>query len=263
MTIEQIEKDLFEVRQSLKEHSLYEQLSTIDDIRTFMQGHVYAVWDFMSLLKSLQQHLTCTSLPWKPVANPVAARFINEIVLEEETDVNELGQPKSHFEMYLDAMHEVDADTDSVLNLINELGNLDAIEDSIERSSLHHTEKAFLKFTFLVIKTKKPHVIAAAFTFGREEVIPDMFLEIVEQSTKNKRLQFPKLTYYLKRHIELDGDEHGPLALQMIQELCGTSISKWNEVAFYGKKALEYRVKLWDGILERLPSSNTKELIQA
>lgn len=256
MTIEQIEKELFELRSQLKDHSVYGRLATVTDIKVFMESHVYAVWDFMSLLKALQIQLTCTTLPWKPVDNPDTARFINEIVLEEETDVNELGRPKSHFEMYLDAMEEVGADTQKVSNLIAGLTDMDSIKEQIEVAELHQSEKDFLQFTFSVIQGQKPHLIAAAFTFGREEVIPDMFLEIVEQSAQQGGPQFPKLTYYLKRHIELDGDEHGPLSLRMIKELCGNDAQKWAEVTDYGKKALEKRLQLWDGILERLPSNS-------
>lgn len=255
MNISQIEKELLSVRNQLKNHSVYGQLTTVADIKTFMEGHVYAVWDFMSLLKALQIHLTCTQLPWQPVTNAATARFINEIVLEEETDVNELGQPKSHFEMYLDAMEEVGAATNTVKEIIARFGSLDQIEAQLEMAPIAHSIKEFLKFTFSVIQTQKPHIIAAAFTFGREEVIPDMFLEIVEQSAQQNGPQFPKLTYYLKRHIALDGDEHGPLSLKMIQELCADDPFKWNEVAVYGKKALEMRIKLWDGILENMAAT--------
>lgn len=248
MHIEKVETNLQEVRNQLTNHELYGQLESVEDIKTFMESHVYAVWDFMSLLKALQRHLTCVDLPWKPAADSSVVRFINEIVLEEESDRNELGEPKSHFEMYLDAMEEVGADTSKVLQALTNFSSLETISGDIENSDLNTAEKSFLKFTFEVINTQKPHIIAAAFTFGREEVIPDMFLNIIEKSGNKGSDSYPKLTYYLKRHIELDGDEHGPLALKMIKALCGSDDQKWDEVIHFSKIALEVRIALWNSI---------------
>jgi len=256
MKIEEIEIILQPLREQLKHHALYAELKSVSDIQIFMESHVYAVWDFMSLLKALQINLTCTSLPWKPVKNTNTARFINEIVLEEETDVNELGVLKSHYEMYLDAMVEVGADTSKIKEFLNKIGDLDSVLQTIENSDLNEAVKSFLNFTFETIQTQEPHKIAAAFTFGREDLIPDMFLKIVEQAGEDA---YPKLEYYLRRHIELDGDEHGPLSLKMIQELCGESDSKWHEVLECSEKALQQRINLWDHIAKAIQQN--KEII--
>ncbi|MEP2237359.1 MAG: DUF3050 domain-containing protein [Maribacter sp.] len=214
-----------------------------------MESHVYAVWDFMSLLKALQINLTCTTLPWKPVSNTNTARFINEIVLEEETDVNELGVLKSHYEMYLDAMVEVGADTAEITDFLTSIENLDSVLETIENTESNAAVKSFLNFTFETIKTQQPHKIAAAFTFGREDLIPDMFLKIVGQAGEDA---YPKLEYYLRRHIELDGDDHGPLSLKMIQELCGEDEAKWHDVLECSEKALQQRIHLWDHIAKAI-----------
>lgn len=250
--IELIEKEILELRNELTNHKLYTQLSEIDDIRVFMEKHVYAVWDFMSLLKALQNNLTCTSLPWKPVKNAKTARFINEIVFGEESDINEHQVPNSHFEMYLEAMQEVGADTDTVLNFIDSLDSLEGIETKISNSALGTPEKDFLSYTFRIINTNQIHKIASAFTFGREDLIPDMFIEIIKQSSQGDTNSYPKLTYYLERHIEIDGDEHGPLSLEMISELCGDSDQKWQEALDVAKSALQQRIKLWDGIAQAI-----------
>jgi hypothetical protein len=250
--IQSLEAKLIPLRKKLTDHPLYRTLEDLDDIRLFMESHVYAVWDFMSLLKALQRELTCTSLPWQPVANPRIARFINEIVWGEESDVNEQGVPRSHYEMYLDAMQEVGAEVEAIEQWLAGMDTLENMLDYIAKSDLQPAEKAFLHFTFATIQSGEVHQIAAAFTFGREDLIPDMFIEIINHSTKEGQGQFPKLKYYLERHIEVDGDEHGPLALEMIQEVCGTDQQKWKEAEAVAITALERRIALWDEIALRI-----------
>ncbi len=251
-TVLHIEKELEPLRKQLKEHALYTSLKNIDDIKLFMESHVFAVWDFMSLLKALQQRLTCVSLPWIPVANSKTARFINEIVLCEETDENELGEPKSHFEMYIDAMQQAGANTSEITTFISNLIEEKNIKDILNDSIVIDEVKEFISFTFDVIGTLEPHIIASSFTFGREDVIPDMFFEIVKNTENKESLSYSKLTYYLKRHIELDGDEHGPLSLRMIEELCGEDQQKWDDVLYYAKQSLQKRINLWNGIAEKI-----------
>ena len=254
-----IEKELEPLRTKLNNHKLYSALQSIDDIKIFMEQHVFAVWDFMSLLKALQNHLTTISLPWRPVGNPATARFINEIVLGEESDVNELGEPKSHFEMYLDAMKQINADTTQIEHFINYIQIGFSIHEAALKVNLHPETLKFIQFTFNVINTNKAHAIASAFTFGREDVIPDMFFQIINQS-KTSDNSYIKLTYYLKRHIELDGDEHGPLSLKMIEALCGTDTTKWEETLVIAKEALSYRLSLWDSIASLISTPLKEEV---
>ena len=260
--IQEVELQLEPLRNQLKSHPLYSTLSNMEDIAVFMEKHVFAVWDFMSLLKSLQNHLTNINVPWTPKGKGSTARFINEIVMAEESDVNELGEAMSHYEMYIDAMDQVDANTSPIGLFINALENGDRIENAAKKIDLEAPVLAFIQFTMKVINSKKPHAIASAFTFGREDVIPDMFLEIVNQSkTKNDDNSYSKLLYYLNRHIELDGDEHGPIALKMVEELCGEDTTKWTEVLETAKEALKFRLKLWDHITEAIVSHNVKEVL--
>lgn len=249
--IKHIESQLTPLRKRLKEHSLYEQLKSVDDIRVFMSMHVFAVWDFMSLLKALQIQLTTTTVPWRPRPKASLARFINEIVHAEESDINEKGEPKSHFEMYLDSMHQIDSDPTEINHLIKGLEKGESIHSIIDALYIEPCVKEFMQFTFKVIESGKSHCIAAAFTFGREDLIPDMFIEILKQADA-KNTKFNKLTYYLDRHIELDGDEHGPLSLRMVEELCENDPKKIEDVLQVSKEALEHRINLWDGIKEKI-----------
>ena len=260
--LEAIELQLEPFRNQLKSHPLYSTLSNMDDVAIFMEKHVFAVWDFMSLLKALQNHLTNVNVPWTPKGGGATARFINEIVMAEESDINELGIPMSHYEMYLDAMHQVKADTSAIKLFVNAIENGNSIETAAKRIDLEAPILEFIQFTMEVVSSNKPHCIASAFTFGREDVIPDMFLEIVSQSqTKDNDQTYGKLLYYLNRHIELDGDEHGPISLKMVAELCGEDDSKWEEVLETAKDALKFRLKLWDHITDAILKLKTSEVV--
>ena len=185
--IEIINKNISNYRDKIVNHPLYKELNSIEDISIMMEFHAYAVWDFMSLLKAMQYKLTCTSSPWRPVGDNKIRRLINSIVLEEESDVDGEGNPSSHFEMYLEAMKECGAKTKNIEKFVSKI-------DRNLISSGNNEIDDFLKSTFSIIDTDEIHKIAAAFTFGREDLIPDMFTAIVDDlNEKNKLNKFVKL----------------------------------------------------------------------
>jgi len=246
-----IENELSSLKNELKNHKLYSSLKSLDDIRVFMENHVFAVWDFMSILKALQNKLTNTSVPWLPNKNSTIARFINEIVHGEESDINEIDEPKSHFEMYLDAMTQIKANKENIYLLTNSVKSVSDVNVYLDNLSIDNGVKNFTKFTFEIINSDKSHCIASAFTYGREDIIPDIFIEILDKMDPSNN-RYNKLKYYLERHIEIDGDLHGPIAKQMTEELCGTNQVKWNEAIKTAKDCLQKRIQLWDSIYSQI-----------
>lgn len=257
MAIHNVLEAIKPYQNQLLKHNLYKRIDHIDHLKPFLKYHVFAVWDFMSLLKALQKQLTCVELPWIPSGNPETRYLINEIVLAEETDINIDGKRQSHFEMYLDAMESLDVDTSQIRHFLKSLSHTKDVYNTIQNSDLNKALKTFLNFTFEIGFSENAHQIAAAFTFGREDLIPNLFTEILKNFQNNlPNYNLDKLVYYFERHIELDEDEHGPMALKMIEELCGDNEQKWLEVEQVAILALEKRIQLWDAIEEEIISQS-------
>ncbi|MCX7571094.1 DUF3050 domain-containing protein [Tumebacillus sp. DT12] len=239
---------LTSVRDRLLGHPIYKELNTPEKVRVFMKHHVFAVWDFMSLLKRLQQLLTVTTVPWMPGKETRYARFINEIVLGEETDEDGEGGYISHFDLYLQAMEQCGADTEPVKEFLAALEQGASVEHALEKAGMPESVHQFVSFTMDIAMNGKPHEVAAAFFFGREDIIPDMFGHLVGE-IEQRGGEVDRLVYYLKRHIELDGDSHGPLAEQLLDHLCGGDPQKIAEAERTAEECLEKRIELWGGVL--------------
>ncbi|MFT4031433.1 MAG: DUF3050 domain-containing protein [Siphonobacter sp.] len=248
MPLESLQERLAPLQKQLIDHSVYTQISSLEDLRVFTESHVFAVWDFMSLLKALQHELTCVEVPWIPKGSGSTAYLINEIVTGEESDVDQNGERMSHYELYLKAMRELSADTSRIEAFIRKLQAGASVEQALEELVIAEGVKDFVRFTFSVIKRNRPHEIASAFTFGREDLIPGMFIELVRNLNKRFPGQLDTFRYYLERHIEVDGDEHGHLATAMVQELCGNDEIKWAEATQVAEQALQQRIQLWTTI---------------
>lgn len=235
------------LREKIINHPVYKDIQTMQDLKHFMEFHIFAVWDFMSLLKSLQNNLTCTSVPWFPVGNPDTRFLINEIVAGEESDIDQHGQRMSHFELYLRAMQEAGANQQSIHAFITALQTGQSLEEAFKTAQVEPEAAAFVGFTFEIIKSGKAHLQSAIFTFGREDLIPNMFLAMIRDLNQAFPGETDTFRYYLERHIEVDGDHHSHLALEMTAHLCGNDAILWQEAEEAIVKSLEQRIALWDG----------------
>lgn len=236
-------------RVSLLAHPVYHQIKTLSELQKFAEVHVFAVWDFMSLLKSLQQKLTCVQTPWVPVGSANTRYLINEIVLGEESDVDAFDNRISHFELYQQAMRQMGASTNTIERLLQAIQAGINIEDAIATLDCKSTIKDILKFTFKIVNNAPAHVQAAVFTFGREDLIPDMFTRLLEKLVAESPEKVAIFKYYIERHIEVDGGHHSHLALEMVAELCGDDATKWKDAEQASIEALQIRAKLWDAVL--------------
>ena len=246
--IDKIRNTIEPLRQQIINHKVYSVISDIEDLKIFMQYHVYAVWDFMSLLKTLQNNLTCTSVPWFPKGTAETRYLINEIVIGEESDVDLNGERKSHFELYLDAMKQSGAETSQIELFLTNLKNTNDLMAAYTASNSPVEACNFVDFTFKIINSKKDYLQSAIFTFGREDLIPDMFISIVNDANKNFPDSISYFKYYLERHIEVDGGAHSQLALQMTSNLCGSNEQYWQEAEQAVVESLQKRIELWDAV---------------
>ncbi|GAB3258707.1 DUF3050 domain-containing protein [Kineosporia babensis] len=244
--IEKLKEAIEPARQKVVNHPIYQQLNTKEAVVTFMEHHSYAVWDFMSLLKVLQRSLTCVEVPWVPTGHTGSRRLINDITLVEESD--ELGNGFiSHFELYLDGMRQCGADTTSIDAFIDLLRAGRPVPAAIEAAGVPRPSAEFIHQTWAFIDDYPVHCQAAAFAFGREDLIPDMFDQVA--ALKEEHADLSTFVDYLRRHIQVDAEEHTPMAMQMLADLCGDDQAKWAQCQDTVIEALAAREKFWDGIL--------------
>lgn len=234
------------LRHELETHPVFAEIVHVEALCSFMEVHVFAVWDFMSLAKRLQRDLTCVELPWMPPANPVAARLINDIVLAEESDVDADGHPASHLDLYLKAMRDVGASTDRFEHFMRELRAGAGLSAALATAEVPQFVRDFVEHTLGTCLHGSTLETMASFFYGRENVIPDMFQSLLDHWGLSEG-QAPGFVYYLQRHIELDGDSHGPAASRMIAAELEKRPEALQEARDAARGALQARRALWDG----------------
>ncbi|WP_370942336.1 DUF3050 domain-containing protein [Amycolatopsis sp. cg5] len=250
-----IRTEISAARTAVTAHPIYRRISSPAEVAVFMSHHVFAVWDFMSLLKSLQRDLTCVQVPWLPSGHPLSRRLINDIVLIEESD-DFNGGFTSHFELYRAAMTQAGADAGPLDEFLRLLGSGHTVPDALLAAGVPTTAADFVRSTWALATEEPVHCRAAAFAFGREDLIPEMFDQVLGPGVTAGPLAL--FADYLARHIEVDGEMHTPMAMQMVADLCGADDALWHECAITVTRTLSARAGLWDGIvaeLDRAPSA--------
>lgn len=252
--------NVIDLVEAVREPPLYEHVSDENSLRLLMRAHVFAVWDFQSLLKSLQRSLTCVDMPWLPTADAEARRFVNEIVLDEESDAAPGGGYLSHFELYVQAMAECGADREPIETFVKQLRAGHTVDEALALPVVPRGVASFVKTTMEIARSGQVHRVAAAFSHGREEVIPLMFRRLVERLVNVAPDRWSKFHYYLMRHIGHDEDTHGPLSRRLVERLCGTERRLWAEAEQTARVALEARIALWDDVLDAIRQQRRQDV---
>jgi hypothetical protein len=215
----------------------------------FMENHIYSVWTFMCLLKTLLNKLEIENKNqnnlWHPSYNNALFRVLQEIIIEEQTDIIE-NNVYSHLELYIKSMKEIDAETSPIEWLLFQIENqINISEKSILKMNIPNNTKIFILNHLFIIENWSFDDLLTYFAYGRELLIPSIFEPILLNIESNS-LDYPMLKLYLKKHIEID-KEHG----NKIQQF----VLKKNEII---DKAYEDRLLLWDGIYEKILKNNDK-----
>ncbi len=237
------------LRKELLERQMANQLGSEEALLQFMSNHVFAVWDFQSLLKALQQRLTCVQVPWAPTSDREARRLVNEIVLDEESGPHPDGGFASHFELYLDAMKKAGADTNLIEEWLKTIEKSRNFSTAIASTNLPSHIVKFLKTTFSFIDNGSLVSITSSFLYGREDIIPDLFRQLVERLIHENPDKWRYFKFYLEEHIHCDEEKHGPAAERLIQRICGNDPIRWAEAENAAIVALTARIELWDAMV--------------
>jgi hypothetical protein len=245
-----LEAALAPARTSLLAHPVYRAVRDRAGLGVFMAAHVFAVWDFMSLLKSLQRKVTGVDVPWTPPRSRTAARLVNEIVLGEESDDVASGVTMSHFELYIEAMRELEVDTVPITSLVDAIAAGTPFQAALAAVPAPPYVKQFVEGTMALATEGSVEAVAASFLFGREDLVPAMFRRLLPEIASTR--EAVSLRRYLERHVEVDEGSHGPAARTLLVELCGDDPVRWTSATHAARAALIARHELWDGVVRTL-----------
>ncbi|EYF03928.1 DUF3050 domain-containing protein [Chondromyces apiculatus] len=233
--------------QRVSEHAVFGRMKSLADVRVLMEHHVWAVWDFMSLLKSVQEAVAPVRVPWVPVKDVEAARLVNEIVTGEESDEGPDGRVASHFEVYLQAMRRAGADVRPIEHFVGALREGVGWSVALAGAGAPPASRSFVEATMEVCAGPL-HGRVAALTLGREDIIPGMFTRLVRGLWTTQARELSDLVWYLERHVEVDGDRHGPMGRRLFEQICGRDARTRAESLQVAARVLTHRLALWDAV---------------
>lgn len=252
MAIKNLNSEVVNFKTTLQKHAVFNRIQSLSGLRIFTTYHIILVWDYMSLLKSLQTQLTCIQTPWKPVQSPYIRFLINSLVLKEESDIAADGNYASHYEMYRHAMQEMGADVSLMDNLMENIECEIPVFSAIEKSSIPGPLKDFLEYTFYVIQKAPIHEQAAVLCYGREGFGHHLLLKLLEPMQEKYAGQLNSFIYYLRRKNEINEKYHTQLSGILLQELCGDDTLKWQQATLAANQSLRNRLRLFDFINEKI-----------
>jgi hypothetical protein len=253
-----LQRDIAPLHQAVVTHTLFENIVDPTRLCCFMEQHVFAVWDFVCLLKTLYSKLAGTQVPWLPPEHTESIYLIGQIMSEEEADCFPDALTKgqthcSHFEAYRRAMCECGANSKPIDNFLQCLQAGETLNKALRNAGVPPAARVFVESTFAFFD-RPVHQIAASFVCGREGITGDLFKRLLQKNNTGQLRLTSSLVYYLQRHIDLDTDSHYPKALRMLTQLCGEDAQKWQEATQAALEALQARYDFWTGIHSTLPT---------
>ncbi|CAG9319831.1 unnamed protein product [Blepharisma stoltei] len=234
------------------------KLESLPATRVYMKNFIYQAWAVISTLKALRSKLSPSTVPWYPPEDENSVRYINEILLDEETDV--AGQPQqysSHYNLFIKAMREANGFSEPMETLVTDLRqgmawdkafikNKDQYKHIISPSTFKYVENEIG-----IAMNGDLHQIAGFFFLGREETVPDLFSGFVK-SLNEKEVNAPLFKSYIQRHIDLDGDLHAPLGEKITQRVCKEDPKMWKEVYEAGKLGITDDLNFAKGVTKMI-----------
>jgi len=236
------------------EHPVYRLLTTVPSVVRFMELQVWCVWDFMFLAKAVQRAVGCYEVPWVPPRDCSLVATINAIVGSEEADMGPDGTYQSHFEIYVAAMRQAGADTGPVGRAVELVREGVSTDEALRRAGAPDASRAFVGET-LELCVAAAHVRVAALCIGREELVPQMFTAMLSSGVSED----PRLgafLWYVRRHVNLDSESHGPLSAKLFRRVVGLGRGQLQEAVEGGLRAVRARRRYLDAIHDVIQSSS-------
>jgi len=129
--------------------------------------------------------------------------------------------------------------------------------DLLEGTYIPAIAKEFMNSTRVQVEHEHILVTASSFTFGREALLPSIFMELIKQPMLKDDKRLKKFELYLQRHIELDGDIHSHLAKKLVASIC-RSEKEWNLAENSALTAIKSRLTYWDNVYSVITAKKQK-----